>query len=110
MKKYELTEEEILELLDKAYELGWGGYKDLKEPTINTLFEEFAQDHPPLKEISMPTIVNDGVVWNGGVSGYPGAVSGWPANSYPVGMSGWNGTYASYTPYTISYAFGTTTA
>ena len=51
-----ISEEELLKLLDKAYEAGWSGYKDLKETKINEILEEFIKNNPsPLKQKEMFT-------------------------------------------------------
>ena len=48
--KYTITEEQLLQLLDRAYEAGWAGYKDLKESKINELFDDFIKANPPLSQ------------------------------------------------------------
>jgi uncharacterized membrane protein YfhO len=48
--KFSINEEDLLLLLDRAYEAGWSGYKDLKESKINELFDEFIKINPPIKQ------------------------------------------------------------
>ena len=82
--KCTITEEELLQLLDRAYEAGWSGYKDLKEFKIFEIAEEFCKSKPPMqeqKELFTTGWVNSGpIISNGMMMSSSTAVS----SGYPV--------------------------
>ena len=48
-----ITDVELLLVIDKAYEAGWSGYRDLKISKINEILQEFIKSHPPKKQMEM---------------------------------------------------------
>jgi hypothetical protein len=58
MKTFLLSEDDLLKLLNKAYEEGWTGYKDLQESVIAYIIEEFVKDNPAVNANGMSGFIS----------------------------------------------------
>ena len=43
-KTYDINKEELVSLLNKAFDEGWGSYKDLKETVVEKLVQDFCEE------------------------------------------------------------------
>jgi hypothetical protein len=67
MDKFNITKEELVDLLGKAFDKGWEGYLDLKESAVTELAEEFVGQHLiPKENASKKSIENPYYVDNRG--------------------------------------------
>lgn len=64
--KYSISEEQLLQLLEKAYEAGCSGYRDLKDSSIGEIVDDFIKNNPPViqKELFTTVDLNSSFIGN----------------------------------------------